>query len=141
MWGSVSCLTVRLYVGLHGAQGNGAGLPHSPHSLHSPLAPACQPWLHVIRHGDFRLVLWGHLPADPNVKITHGEILRNKTVSHSPPAHRRWGFSLAPSFFCFPFFSSPSSLLCLLITTHASLVRYLCSLAVQLPCVAHGLRL
>lgn len=38
------------------------------------------------------------MPADPNVEITHGEILRNKTVSQSPPAHSRCSFSLS-----FPF--------------------------------------
>lgn len=63
----------------------------------------CQPRLRVIRYGDLRLALCGHLPANPNTEITHGEILRNKTISRPPPARSQQdffpSFSLSSSFF------------------------------------------
>lgn len=61
----------------------------------------CQPRLRVIRYGDLRPALCGHLPANPNTEITHGEILRNKTVSRPPPARSQQDF--------FPSFSLSSS--------------------------------
>lgn len=113
--------------------GSGAWLPH-PTPPHPPLAPACQPWLRVICYGDFGLVLWGHLPADPNREITHSEILRNKAVSHPPPACSRRGFSpsfsLFPSFFLIFFF--PLTTACVFPEQRLYLP------AVRLPCVPTG---
>lgn len=62
-------------------------------------------------------------------------------LSATPPRHTAGRISPFLPLFSFSFFFSPPPRPSTLTTAHASPVRYPCSPAVQLPCVAHGLRL